>query len=154
MISEITADRFHEIADQGYAAASEILGIADTQDTQTDQAKTALRSKVIELGRLLDDMRRYVGVPVAATDTPPLPITKADLGKLETCMKDCRLLYSALSAIISVDCTSESKIDEAIITDVAELLRDQTNRIWEAVDELSISIRRKLVDNGQLEGLK
>ncbi|WP_367025191.1 hypothetical protein ABZN20_10305 [Methylococcus sp. ANG] len=150
---EITSDLFHLAADQAYACASEILGIADSQDTSTDQAKTVLRPKILELGRLLGDMKRFVGLPVASPDTTPLPITRADLDKLETCMKDCRLLYSALSAIIAVDCTNESKIDEAIITDVAELLRDQTNRIWQAVDEVSVSIRGKLVDAGQLEGL-
>lgn len=152
--SEITHDSFHITADRAYSAASEILGVAESQDTDTSQAKAALRQKILELGRLLDDMKRYVGLPVTSPDTQPLPVTRADLDKLETCMKDCRLLYSALSAIISVDCTNETKIDEAVITDVAELLRDQTNRIWEAVDELSISIRKKLVDNGQLEGLK
>jgi len=151
---EITSDLFHQAADQTYACASEILGIADSQDTGTDPVKAGLRHKIGELGRLLDDMRRFVGVPVASTDTPPLPVTKADLDKLETCMRDCRLLYSALSAIIAVDCANESKIDEAIINDIAELLRDRVSGIWDAIDEVSIAIRGKLVDNGQMETLE
>ncbi|WP_367025170.1 hypothetical protein ABZN20_10165 [Methylococcus sp. ANG] len=150
----MSADTFHEIADRAVTSATEILAIAETSDTEADPVKAGLRHKVVALGHIVNDMRLHIGEPLSSPDTPPLPITRADLDKLETCMRDCRLLYSALSAIIAVDCANESKIDEAIINDIAELLRDQASRIWDNLEELSIGIRGRLIDNGQLETLE
>lgn len=140
-------DCFHNLADRAYFSANEILEIADTKDTTTKPAKAELRHKIIELGRIAHDMRRYIGEPVSSPDTSSIPISAADLENIENAMRDCRRLHSLIQAFTSADDFDFNKIDEGVLKDIFELIGAQVHRIWNCVDSVSLSVRGKLADS-------